>query len=330
MLDLLIVGGTGKISWRCAELALDAGWSVTVLNRGGVSRVRRQAFEGCKVLTADIRDSALVHSLLGDRVFDVVIDVLCYNSTHAKQAVEYFAKRTKQYVFISTTAVYDREKVIPPFTEESSLMQSGWDYAIAKAEAEQVFLEAYRERGFPVTIIRAAHTYDTIVPVAVGDADWTVPWRLLAGKPIVVHGDGTTLWTLTHSTDFAKGTMGLLGMSQALGEIFHITSDEVYTWRQVTYALCHALGVDNPDIRYRTSEEIFAVSPRLKDGILWHKMWCDVYDNKKIKSFCPSWQTQVSLEQGMAEMVRYFQSNNTLLVPNESLNTVLDSLCDVR
>ncbi len=326
-MKLLIVGGTGNISWRSAQAALAAGWEVTLLNRGAPSRIRRPAPPGCRVLLADIRDPAAVFAQLEGQCFDVVLDVLCYNAPQAEQVLDYFAGRTGHYLFVSTTGMYDRASARLPFTEEAALLTHGWPYAVGKRQAEEVLLAAWRERGFPVTVVRAAHTYDTIVPVAVGDPDWTIPWRMQNHRPILLHGDGTTLWTLTHSSDFARAVMGLYGNPESFGEVFHITSDEVLTWREITLALARALRVDPPDLRYRTSAEIAAASIRQGEVILWHKMWCDIYDNAKIKRFCPDWRAEVTLEQGLAELVAYFCNDPRLLIPNDEVNRLLDTLC---
>ena len=329
-MDLLIIGGTGNISWRLSNAAAGAGWHVTLLNRGAPDRKRRPVPPGCDLIIADIRDATAAEQALGNRRFDAVIDFVCHNEQHARQAISYFAPRTRHYIFISTTALYDRQVAKTPLTERSPIMHSGWDYALAKAAAERVFGEAASRDGFPVTILRAAHTYDTIIPEAVGDGNWTNPWRLLNGKPIVLHGDGTTLWTVTHSADFANGVMDFLKSGHPPGDTFHITADDTYNWREITAAVCRAIGVSAPKICYRTTEEIDSVSPRYGNGLKWHKMWCDIYDNRKFKAACPSWRTRVALEDGIREAVAYYRSDTALMVPNEQLNAILDSICGMR
>ena len=329
-MNLLIVGGTGNISWRFSKAALDAGWAVTLLNRGGVDRERRGAPQGCETITANIYDPDATQEALGIRRFDTVVDFVCYNASQAQRAVFYFTARTNHYVFISTTALYDRAVARAPLTEESPIISKGWDYAMNKSHAEQVFSAAFRQDAFPVTIIRPGHTYDTIIPDSVGDGDWTIPWRLLNGKPIVVHGDGTTLWTLTHSIDFANGLVEFLKSGHAPGDIVNITADTAYNWREITAALCREVGVSDPKICYRTTEEINSIAPRYGNGLKGHKMWCDVYDNKKLKELCPTWRTTVSLEDGLKETVRYFKKNDKLLRPQQPLDSLLDSLCALR
>ena len=328
-MNILVIGGTGNISWRLSQAAVAEGWQVTVLNRGAPDRKRRPAPDGCAVILADMRDPPGIDRALGRRGFDAVIDFVCYNEQQARQAVSYFADRTQHYVFISTTAVYARDIARTPLTENAPIMQSGWDYALAKAEAERVFIEAAGQ-GFPVSMLRPGHTYDTTIPEAVGDGNWTNPWRLLNGKPIVVHGDGTTLWTVTHSIDFANALVAFLKSGHPPGETFHITADETYTWREITAALCREIGVGAPKICYRTTEEIDKIAPRYGNGIKWHKMWCDIYDNRKFKAACPAWRAIVPLEDGIRQAVAYYRRDTSLLAPNAQLDALLDTICALR
>ena len=328
-MDILIVGGTGNISWRLSQVAIDSGWRVTLLNRGAPDRVRRPAPAGCETIVSDIRDSAGTEIALGSRHFDAVVDFVCYNEQHARQAISYFATRTRHYIFVSTTALYDRAIAKPPLTEEAPVVTGGWDYALGKARAECAFAEA-KSRSFPVTILRPGHTYDTIIPEAVGDGNWTNPWRLLNGKPIVLHGDGTTLWTVTHSSDFARAVVEFLKTERAPGETFQITASETYTWREINAIVCQAIGVDAPRICYRTTEEIDSVSPRYGNGIKWHKMWCDIYDNAKFNKVCPAWRASISLADGIKETIGYYRRKPQLMIPDEHLSSLLDSICAMR
>jgi nucleoside-diphosphate-sugar epimerase len=327
-MKILIIGGTGNISWRLTTAARDEGWDVTVFNRG--ARTRRRPPPGCRLIACDIRDRDATEAALAGADFDVVVDFLCYNGQQALDAVASFRNRTQHYVFISTTALYDRPVARLPLTESSPLLTNGWDYALAKAQAERVFAEAQAREGFPVSVVRPAHTYDLIIPEAVGNGDWTNPWRMLNGKPIVVHGDGTTLWTLTHSVDLASGIVALVRSGRGCGQTFHITSSEAYTWREITAIVCETIGASSPKICYRTTEEIDRISPRLGNGLKGHKMWCDVYDNTRFKAACPDWQATTSLEAGIRETVRQYRENPDLMTPNRQLDAVLDEICGLR
>jgi nucleoside-diphosphate-sugar epimerase len=327
---LLIVGGTGNISWRLSQAAISADWRVSLLNRGAPDRARRPAPPGCDTIIADINDGASTEATLGNQSFDAVVDFVCYNEAHARRAVSYFQARTGHYIFISTTALYDRRIAKTPLTEVSPQLNDGWDYALAKAGAERAFAKAASLEGFPVTILRPGHTYDTIIPEAVGDGNWTNPWRLLNGKPIVLHGDGTTLWTVTHSSDFALAVVEFLKSGHPPGETFHITSDATHTWREINDAVCREIGVSSPKICYRTTEEIDSIAPRYGNGIKWHKMWCDIYNNEKFKAACPAWRPTVSLEDGIKQTIDYYRRNARLMIRNELLDALLDSICGLR
>lgn len=329
-MDLLIVGGTGNISWRLSRAAADEGWRVTLLNRGAPDRNRRPTPPECNLIVADINDRKMTEEALGNKVFDAVVDFVCRNEQQALRAITYFRARARHHIFISTTALYDRTVAKNPLTEEAPIITSGWDYALAKAAAERAFTDAATGNAFPVTILRPGHTYDTIIPEAVGDGNWTNPWRLLNGKPIVLHGDGTTLWTVTHSSDFAQAIMEFLKSDHGPGDTFHITSDNTYTWREITAAVCREIGVDAPEICYRTTEEIDSVTPRYGNGIKWHKMWCDIYNNNKFKAVCPSWRPVVSLQDGIKETIDYYRHNTRLLIPDQRLNAILDTICGLR
>jgi len=300
-----------------------------LLNRGAPDRRRRLAPSRCNALIADIKDATVTGAALGKNTYDAVVDFVCYNEEQARQRVSYFGTRTRHYIFISTTAVYDRATARTPLKEDAPAT-SGWDYAAAKANAERIFVEAKAASGFPITVLRPGHTYDIIIPEAVGDGNWTNPWRMLKGKPLVIHGDGTTLWTLTHSADFAQAIVDFLKSGHPPGETFHITADETYTWREITASVARAIGSDVPNICYRTTEEIDRVAPRYGNGIKFHKMWCDLYDNSKFKAACPSWRARVCLQDGLEDTVSYFRSDPALMVPDDKLNSVIDALCALR
>ena len=329
-MNLLIVGGTGNISWRLSQAATDAGWRVALLNRGAPDRKRRPPPPKCELIVADINNQTATEKALGDRRFDAVVDFICYNEQHALRAVSYFRARTHHYIFISSTALYDRAVAKTPLTEKSPIVTGGWDYALGKAAAERVFTDAKARDGFPVTILRPGHTYDTIIPEAVGDGNWTNAWRLLNGRAVVIHGDGTTLWTVTHSSDFARAIVEFLKSGYAPGDVFHMTSDETYTWREITAAVCREIGVREPSICYRTTEEIDSVTTQYGNGIRWHKMWCDIYDNSKFRKACPSWRPVVSLDDGIKQAVGYFRGDARRMVPNAQLDAILDSICAMR
>src|SRR5690349_24682687 len=236
---VLFLGGTGVISSACVAEALGDGWDVSILNRG--TSTTHPAHPGAESLLADVRDAAAVRDVVAHREFDVVVDFLSFTPDHVQQQLDQFGERTRQYVFISSASAYQTPPARMPVTESTPLRNPFWQYSRDKIACEDLLVAAYREEGFPATIVRPSHTYDqTLVPF---DGGWTVLGRMLAGKPVIVHGDGTSLWTLTHNDDFARAFVHLLGHPRTIGEAIHITSDDVLTWNQIAESLAAALGV---------------------------------------------------------------------------------------
>jgi nucleoside-diphosphate-sugar epimerase len=228
-LRVLFIGGTGVISAAAAERALAVGHRLTILNRG--SETLRPAPDGAEVLKADIRNTESVRAALRSRVFDVVVEFIAFTADHVSADIELFTGRTGQYVFISSASAYQKPPSRLPILESTPLRNPFWQYSRDKIACEELLITAYREDGFPVTIIRPSHTYDRTKIALTGG--WTDIARMRAGQPVVVHGDGTSLWTLTHSSDFAKALVGLLGLPQAIGDSFTITSDEYLPWNMI-------------------------------------------------------------------------------------------------
>ena len=283
--SVLFVGGTGAISYSCVKEAVAQGMHVSVLNRGRSSAVRVLP-ASVEVLTGDVNDVASVDAALGGRHFDAVVNFLCYDAAGAARNIALFGSRTSHYVHISSASVYHRPLPKGPVTESAYAHNPDHAYMRDKVEAERVFLAAFADQGFPVTIVRPAHTYDeAIAPLAGG---WAVIDRIERGDPVVVHGDGTSLWTYTHAADLAVGLVGLLGRPSAFGEAFHITSNDVLSWNQIYLAIGHAMGVE-PVLLHLPTDLIMIAEPDwfwsgLLDGDLSHS---EVYDNTKIRSYVP-------------------------------------------
>jgi len=325
-MKILFIGGNGNISWHCTMKALEEGHAVYALNRGQSTGSRRPLPESVVHLKADIRDVKAVKAQLGKLEFDAVVDFVCYNQEQAETSIELFTTNIKQYVFISSTANYQRRITQLPFTEAIPLTNSGWLYSKNKIACEEVFMRARQSKGFPVTIVRPGHTYDTIIPDAVGYGDWTVTSRIIAEKPVVIHGDGTSLWTLTHSQDFAGALIRLLGDKRSIGEAYHITSDEMLTWREILQKEAAALGVKKLNVLYIPSSEILRRDASLGNGLLGHKSWCDIYDNAKIKSIAAGWKAQVSFDEGIARTYGWFRQDTRRQTINGKMNSFFDSL----
>ncbi|MHA7175472.1 NAD-dependent epimerase/dehydratase family protein [Arthrobacter sp. Sr24] len=285
---VLFIGGTGLISAASVTRAVALGCNVTILNRS-VSSVRAVP-AGVELLVADIRDSSAVAAVLGARVFDIVADFVTFTPEHARAAVELFRGRTEQYLFISTASAYQKPPSRLPITESTPLRNPYWQYSRDKIACEDIFTAAYREDGFPVTIVRPSSTYDhTRLPSLFG---WTDVHRMRAGLPVVVHGDGTSLWTLTHTNDFAVGFVGLFGLAVA-GEAFTITSDDVLPWDAVYRSVAAAAGVSDPLLVHVASKKIADISPELGPGLLGDKAHSVIFDNSRVKSLVPAFGTTI-------------------------------------
>lgn len=320
-LRLLVIGGTGVISSAVTRLAVERGLDVTVLNRG--SSATRPVPEGAELVQADVRDPASVRAALGDREFDSVVDWVAFTPAHVQTDVDLFAGRTGQYVFISSASAYQTPPERLPVTESTPLRNPYWQYSRDKIACEDLLVRAYRDSGFPATVIRPSHTYDrTLVPL---DGGWTAMERMRQGREVVVHGDGTSLWTLTHHEDFARGLVPLLGHPRTLGEAFHITSDDVLTWDQVVRALAVALGVE-PRIVHVPSDAIAAVDPEWGAGLLGDKAHSMVFDTTKLRRLVPDFAATIPFEQGAREIVEWHDADPARRTVDARMDAVMDDL----
>ena len=275
------------------------------------------------MLQGDIRDKAAIAQLVNDLTFDVVVNFVAFTPEHIETDLELFRGRTKQYIFISSASAYQTPPTNWPITESTPLRNPYWAYSRAKIACEERLMTAYREEGFPVTIVRPSHTYDAMsVPL---DGKYTVLDRMRAGKKVVVHGDGTSLWTLTHHRDFAKGFVPLLGNPHALGEAIHITSDEVLTWNQIVEILANALGVQ-AKIVHIPSEVIAGYDPEWGAGLLGDKAHSMIFDNTKIKRLVPEYVASIPFRQGAAEIIAWYESHPTAQKVDERLNQLIDTM----
>jgi nucleoside-diphosphate-sugar epimerase len=318
-LKVLFIGGSGVISSACSALAVESGIDLHVLNRGRTTI--RPLPPGATEIRGDIN---------GDRVparddYDAVVNWVAFSPEQVLRDVELFHGKTRQYVFISSASAYQTPPSRVPVTESTPLRNPFWRYSRDKIACEDALTAAYREDGFPVTIVRPSHTYDrTLVPF---DGDWTVLGRMLAGKPVIVHGDGTSLWTLTHHADFARAFVPLLGHPRTIGEAFHITSDDVLTWDQIAGALASALGVTSR-IVHVPSDAIAAADPSWGAGLLGDKAHSMVFDNSKIRSVVPGWRAGIPFERGAREIVSWYLADPARQVTDERLDAVMDKLAE--
>lgn len=319
---ILFVGGTGVISSACVSDVLSAGHTLTVVNRGRTTT--RPLPPDAEVLRADVRDATAVHAAVGGRDFDVVVDFVAYEPAHVRADIRLFAGRVGHYVFISSAAVHRKPSRPFTVTEATPRRNPHWRYAQDKIACENLLTEAFHETGFPATIVRPSHTYDrTVVPVHGG---WTQIDRMRRGAPVVVHGDGTSLWTLTHHTDVASRLVGLLGNRAAIGEAFTITGDDVLTWDQIHTILGRAAGV-RPRLVHVPTDVIGSVDPGWGTILRGDQAHSTVFDNAKVRALVPAPAASVPFEAGAREIVAWYDAQPARRVIDDALNATIDALC---
>jgi nucleoside-diphosphate-sugar epimerase len=324
-MKVLFIGGTGIISSACTELASTKGIDLYLLNRGETTK-RGPLPEGVKHLKADIREAASVKEAMGDHHFDSIVNWLVFNTEQIEQDIELFGGRTDQYIFISSASAYQTPPASLPIRESTILDNPFWDYSRNKTACEERLVKAYREDKFPITIVRPSHTYDkTLLPF---DGGYTVVDRMRKGKPVFVMGDGTSLWTLTHHKDFAVALVGLLGNPHAIGETFHITSDEWLTWNQIYQIVAKAAGVNEPKLVHVPSDLIAAYDPQFGAGLLGDKSHSAIFDNSKIKRVVPEFVAKIPFSQGAREIMTWYDENPSRQVIDDDFNSLTETILD--
>lgn len=317
---ILLIGGTGNISAECAALLHERGHEILVVTRG-----RSAVPDEFRAIRADRKDLAAMRAALAGVQPDVVINFLGYDLADVQVDYDLFRDAVRQYIFISSTTVYARPSSRLPMTEAAPQGNAWWDYAQKKLACEEWLRERWEQDRFPVTIVRPAHTYSKCwIPNPVSSASYTFAARLERGQPVFVPEDGQTPWTLTAATDFAVGLGGLVGQAEAVGEAFHITSDEVLTWNQICAEIASSLGVSSPEIVPVPTEFICQVVPQLTGTLKGDKAHPGVYDNAKIKRFVPGFQCEKSFRVGVRESVAWLRTHPE----QQSLNPKVDAICD--
>jgi nucleoside-diphosphate-sugar epimerase len=308
-MKVLFLGGTGNISTACVAECLARGHEVAVMTRGRrAAPAGVAAIEGDRYAAADLARAAAAR-------WDAVVDFLAYTAPDVALAAAAFDGRTSQYVLVSTAAVYDKPAAGLPLTEKAPVGNPHWEYARLKIAAEEVARRAHAG-GLPATIVRPSYTYgETWIPSGFGGQDYTVVDRMRRGLPVVCHGDGTALWVMTHASDFARGLVGLLGNEAALGETFHVTSDEVLTWDAVYAAIGRAAGVE-PVIVHVPSALIAAIVPDRGASLLGDKAHSSVFDNSKVRRCVPGFAARVPFAEGIARSVAWYDADASRRVPS--------------
>lgn len=327
VMKILFIGGTGIISVASVELAAKRGYEVSVLNRGN-----KGVPEGCSQIVGDANDLDQMKSVLADTSWDAVVDFVSFTVENIENRIAAFTGKTRQYFFISSASAYQRPSRNYLVTESTPLENPFWDYSRDKIACEDRLMAELRENAFPVTIIRPSLTFgDTQIPLAMNS--WQLPFtaiqRMRDGKPLIIPGDGSSLWTITHNTDFAKGLVGLLGNETAIGHAFHITSDEVLTWDQIYESTAAAAGVANPKFIHIASDFISECIPEHLGSLTGDKATSAVMDNTKIKRYVPDYVATTRFAEGVKKTLAWFDADKSRQVIDEEANASYDKLIEL-
>ena len=320
----LFIGGTGTISMAITKRLLVMGWELFLLNRG--SRSEELSSE-VNLLNVDVNDEDSVSEKIRGLKFDVVCDFIGFVPEQLERDFRLFQGKTKQFMYISSASAYQKPLGDYRISEGTPLSNPYWEYSRNKIACEDFLMKMYREKGFPVTIIRPSHTYDErSIPLGVHgkNGSWQVAMRMLAGKPVIIHGDGTSLWTMMHNSDFAKAFVGLMSNVHAIGESFQITSDETLTWNQIYLSIADALGVELKPY-YVSSDFLAAVSSfDYRGSLIGDKSNSVVFDNTKLKRAVPDFTANVRFDQGVRNTIQYIMSHKECQIEDPEF----DAWCD--
>ena len=329
-MKILMIGGTGTISSAITRQLAQGGHDLWLLNRG---TRRKEVPAGVKQVICDVNDEEEVKKLLGTETFDAVCEFIGFLPSQVERDIRLFSGRTRQYVYISSASAYNKPARSHVITEGTTLANPYWQYSRDKITCEELLMKAYRETGFPTTIVRPSHTYcERGVPLSVHGlkGSWQVLKRMMEGKPVLVHGDGSSLWTLTWNEDFAKGFIGLLGNPKAIGEAFQITSDESLTWNQIYQCVAQALGVECR--LYHVSSYFLAqVAPKEYDftgNLLGDKAVTVVFDCTKLKRAVPGFCATTRFDEGVRRCIDHILSHPELQVEDPEFDAWCDRVID--
>jgi len=324
-MKVLMIGGTGRISAAVSKRAVEKGIDLYLLNRGSQNEFFPQ---GAKQIVADGRDETSLREALRGQMFDVVVDWIGYLPAQAEMDIRVFEGITKQFIYISSASAYQKPPARFLITEETPLENPHWQYSRDKIACEEIFFEAHRKRGFPITVVRPSHTYGaTSLPMIFPgrQSPYSVIARMKSGKPIIVPGDGNSLWVVTHNTDFAKAFVGLLGNEKAIGEAYHITSDEVLTWDAIVQTIGRAAGFE-PKLYHMATDFITACHPEVHPELVGDKINSVVFDNAKVKAVAPEFVCTTGLAEGAKLTLDWFDAHPALKQRDEAWEGLCDRL----
>jgi nucleoside-diphosphate-sugar epimerase len=325
-MKVLFIGGTGTISQAVSELAVKRGIDLYLFNRGNSNHL---APAEAKIIEGDIRNPEETKEKLKEYNFDVVVDWVAFTPEHVRNDLEIFRNKTDQYIFISSASAYQKPQTSYLIDESTPLANPYWEYSQNKIACENLLMAEYRKNDFPITIIRPSHTYGkTSIPAALNShqAPWSLVDRMRRGKKILVHGDGSSLWTMTHNSDFAEAFVPLLGNMQALGHAFQITSDETLNWNQIFRAIARAAGVEKLDLVHVASEKIADYDSSFRGSLLGDKAVSVVFDNSKIKRFVPEFKATVPFAEGVKKSINWYDNHPEEQKVDQEWNKLMDKI----
>ena len=321
-MKVLFIGGTGNISTAVSRLAIARGIDLYHLNRGTTKII----IQGVKTITGDISNPKSLPGEILKTNWDVVVNWIAFTDKDIERDINLFKGKTKQYIFISSTSAYQKPLLNPIVTESTPLKNPYWEYSRNKIKCEERLNQAYRDEDFPMTIVRPSLTYDMVIPVAIGGfREYTMADRILRGEKIIVQGDGKSLWTVTHSEDFAKGFVGLMRNYQSIGHAFHITSDEILSWDSINKIVADALGKEAKIVHIPT-DFICKCDDYFTGTLLGDKSESAIFDNSKIKSFVPEFKATIPFKEGIKRTLDWFDANPEKKFINPEKNITIDRI----
>lgn len=321
-MKVLFIGGTGNISASVSRLCVKNEIELYLLNRG-VSQVE---IPGAVSIAGDINDQVSIKEELQDHKWDVIVNWIAFTEDDILRDFNLFKDKTEQYIFISSASAYQKPLQNPIITESTPLENPFWDYSRNKIACERKLNELHHQNNFPVTIVRPSLTYDTVIPVAIGGwKEYTIIDRIKKGEKIIVHGDGTSLWTITHAKDFTKGFIGLLGNKKAIGETYHITSDELLTWDQIYTYVANAVNAE-PNIIHIASDFICSIEESLTGTLIGDKSVSTIFDNSKIKSLVPEFHASIPFKEGIKKSIEWFETDQKRMIVNPETNRMMNKI----
>jgi nucleoside-diphosphate-sugar epimerase len=321
-MKVLFIGGTGNISRSVSLACIDRGIDLHLLTRG----TQPVDIPGASMVRGDINKPGDIKSFLEGNRWDSIVDWIAYTPGDVERDIALFRGKTDQFIFISSASAYQKPPVHPVITESTPLCNPFWEYSRNKIACEERLNRAYREENFPATIVRPSHTYDTVIPVAIGGwREYTIVERLKRGQPIIVHGDGTSLWTVTHAEDFAKGFVGLLGHPQSIGEAFHITSDESLTWNQIYRSVARAAGYE-PHLVHIPSDFLASCNGAFRGELLGDKAHSVIFDNSKIRRIVPGFRATIPFHLGIRRTLAWFDADPARQMVRNETQEMMDRI----